>query len=765
MKKTFKKLLSILMVFAMLFGMVPTQAFAADETIDTISATVTLPVKGANPVETGTPGDSSYKIIRVSFSEKDPETGIYTSLESTDTFKAGKTYMVNVLFRANSGYAIDRNTVSASINGQTAAWWGAISDGHGSQYFYIEYTVPEDVPAAKTPINFVKVSDITEPVIGATPDFDITLTGDGVVFDEEEYPDGVAWYKVNMSGEFVEWVPMDEDTEFGAGLYELQVALKPGAEYEFTDATKFYYNEYELPAWHDTYESNYDWWADEGVDILLYFTLEDPAASTEITSLSATVTEPVAGASPSFEAVAGGEGYTAEVEWESEDAQLYPEDGYEFKAGEKYYLYVAFNAKEGCEFADNVTITINGDTPEDIFEHEGKIVALVTYTTPVPTPITSVKISDITEPVIGATPDFDITLTGEAAFDEEEGKGWWKVEPETYHWELMDEDTPFSAGLYALEVCLKSKAGYEFTDATKFYYNEDELPEYDGSYESNYELWDGGAGIYLYFTLEFATPVQPAVALNESAITLTVGGTATLVPTITPADLPNYALSWKSDDESVATVDSDGKITAVAAGTATITVTLNPNNAARSTETTALPTATCVVTVVPQDVPQEPTTSVTVVKEWNVPEGTVLPESVRVAIYADGTQVSENVLSDRNNWTWTEELPVAMEDGTPIVYTVDELDVPAGYEKAVEKADATTGIGFTITNTLVEEDDKENEEEGGNSGATTPTTPSAPSTPSVPDTSDNTGTLMYLAAMAASAVALVLVLKKKRNIE
>ena len=765
MKKTFKKLLSILMVFAMLFGMVPTQAFAADETIDTISATVTLPVKGANPVETGTPGDSSYKIIRVSFSEKDPETGIYTSLESTDTFKAGKTYMVNVLFRANSGYAIDRNTVSASINGQTAAWWGAISDGHGSQYFYIEYTVPEDVPAAKTPINFVKVSDITEPVIGATPDFDITLTGDGVVFDEEEYPDGVAWYKVNMSGEFVEWVPMDEDTEFGAGLYELQVALKPGAEYESTDATKFYYNEYELPAWHDTYESNYDWWADEGVDILLYFTLEDPAASTEITSLSATVTEPVAGASPSFEAVAGGEGYTAEVEWESEDAQLYPEDGYEFKAGEKYYLYVAFNAKEGCEFADNVTITINGDTPEDIFEHEGKIVALVTYTTPVPTPITSVKISDITEPVIGATPDFDITLTGEAAFDEEEGKGWWKVEPETYHWELMDEDTPFSAGLYALEVCLKSKAGYEFTDATKFYYNEDELPEYDGSYESNYELWDGGAGIYLYFTLEFATPVQPAVALNESAITLTVGGTATLVPTITPADLPNYALSWKSDDESVATVDSDGKITAVAAGTATITVTLNPNNAARSTETTALPTATCVVTVVPQDVPQEPTTSVTVVKEWNVPEGTVLPESVRVAIYADGTQVSENVLSDRNNWTWTEELPVAMEDGTPIVYTVDELDVPAGYEKAVEKADATTGIGFTITNTLVEEDDKENEEEGGNSGATTPTTPSAPSTPSVPDTSDNTGTLMYLAAMAASAVALVLVLKKKRNIE
>ena len=444
--------------------------------ISEVSATVTLPAEGANPVETGTPGDSSYKIIRVRFSEKDPETGIYTPLESTDTFEAGKTYMVNVLFRANSGYAIDRNTVSASINGQTAAWWGAISDGYGSQYFYIEYTVPEDVPAAKTPINFVKVSDITEPVIGATPDFDITLTGDGVVFDEEEYPDGVAWYKVNMSGEFVEWVPMDEDTEFGAGLYELQVALKPEAEYEFTDATKFYYNEYELPAWHDTYESNYDWWADEAVAIILYFTLES------------------------------------------------------------------------------------------------------------------------------------------------------------------------------------------------------------------------------------ATPVQPAVALNESAITLTAGETETLVPTITPADLPNYALSWKTSDESVATVDSDGKVTAVAPGTATITVTLN-NNVSRSTAALAQPTATCVVTVVPQDVPQEPTTSVTVTKVWNVPETfdrANLPQSVMVALYAGDDIYGEPVtLNEENNWrcTWS-ELPVT--DG--VVYSVAELNVPDEYEVTIEETGAPTGIGFTITNTYVPED-------------------------------------------------------------
>ena len=277
MKKRTTKLISILLTLVMLLGLLPTTAFAAEkETILSMSATVTLPNAGAHPVETGTPGDSSYKIMKVRFSEKDPETGVYTSLESTDTFEAGKTYMVNVLFRANSGYKIDRNTVSASINGQNAAWWSTISDGWDSQYYYIEYTVPEDVPATKTPITSVKVSDITEPAIGATPDFDITLTGEGAAlyeYEEDEW-EAITWDKFDP--ETGEWEPMDEDTPFGAGLYCLGVALESEAGYEFTDATKFYYNDYELPEFDSSYESNYERW-DGGVDIYLYFTVEETA--------------------------------------------------------------------------------------------------------------------------------------------------------------------------------------------------------------------------------------------------------------------------------------------------------------------------------------------------------------------------------------------------------------------------------------------------------------------------------------------------------
>ena len=424
-----------------------------------------------------------------------------------------------------------------------------------------------------------------------------------------------------------------------------------------------------------------------------------------ISEVSATVTEPFAGQPISFEAIAGGEGYTATVEWEDDDCQIYPEDEAKFEEGKQYYLVVMFSAKPGYVFAEDAPVVINDKTPEDKEIEETSAYGLLTFAPKAVSSIESVKLSNVTEPVVGATPDFDITLTGTGAMlddsDEYPAINWYKYDSEVGFVDVLNTETPFSAGTYCLEVNLKAEDEYKFTEDTKFYYGDDELPEFNGSVEHNYELnGKDYASIYLYFTLESATPVQPAVALNESAITLTVGGTATLVPTITPADLPNYALSWASDDESVATVDSNGTVTAVAEGTATITVTLNPNNVTRSTETTALPTASCVVTVVPQDVPQEPTTSVTVTKVWDDNNNANRPTSVRVAIYANGVQVLENVLSDRNNWTWTEEFPVAMGDGTPIVYTVDELEIPADYEKAVEKADATTGIRFVITNTL-----------------------------------------------------------------
>ena len=77
------------------------------------------------------------------------------------------------------------------------------------------------------------------------------------------------------------------------------------------------------------------------------------------------------------------------------------------------------------------------------------------------------------------------------------------------------------------------------------------------------------------------------VSLNESSITLDVGGSKTLTATVAPENATNKKVRWTSDNETVATVSEDGVVTAVAGGTAVITATTHDG----------LFTASCTVTV------------------------------------------------------------------------------------------------------------------------------------------------------------------------
>ena len=71
----------------------------------------------------------------------------------------------------------------------------------------------------------------------------------------------------------------------------------------------------------------------------------------------------------------------------------------------------------------------------------------------------------------------------------------------------------------------------------------------------------------------YATEVPVlGVALDKTSMNLTAGSTGTLIATITPENAKNKSLTWTSDKEAVATVDENGKVTAVAEGTAKITV-------------------------------------------------------------------------------------------------------------------------------------------------------------------------------------------------
>lgn len=61
------------------------------------------------------------------------------------------------------------------------------------------------------------------------------------------------------------------------------------------------------------------------------------------------------------------------------------------------------------------------------------------------------------------------------------------------------------------------------------------------------------------------------VSLDKTSAELDVGGTLTLTATVAPDTATNKNVSWSSNNENVATVEN-GTVTAVAAGTADITV-------------------------------------------------------------------------------------------------------------------------------------------------------------------------------------------------
>ena len=98
------------------------------------------------------------------------------------------------------------------------------------------------------------------------------------------------------------------------------------------------------------------------------------------------------------------------------------------------------------------------------------------------------------------------------------------------------------------------------------------------------------------YTFELVYPSKvdvTGVELGKTTATIPYGGTETLTATVAPDGATDKTVTWASSNTSVATVDENGVVTAVALGKATITAT-----AANGTDDTADDkTATCEVTV------------------------------------------------------------------------------------------------------------------------------------------------------------------------
>ena len=98
------------------------------------------------------------------------------------------------------------------------------------------------------------------------------------------------------------------------------------------------------------------------------------------------------------------------------------------------------------------------------------------------------------------------------------------------------------------------------------------------------------------------TILTTSITIDQASVSLEIGETTTLTATVLPEDATDKSVTWTSSNEEVATV-SDGVVTAVTVGTATITATTNDGSEM---------SASCDITVIkPSTGDIEPTTDIT----------------------------------------------------------------------------------------------------------------------------------------------------------
>ncbi len=85
------------------------------------------------------------------------------------------------------------------------------------------------------------------------------------------------------------------------------------------------------------------------------------------------------------------------------------------------------------------------------------------------------------------------------------------------------------------------------------------------------------------------------VSITFSSVTLEAGKTKTLEASVSPSSASDKTVTWSSSNEKVATVNSNGTIKGIAAGTATITATSKDGNASSSCKVTVKQPATSIV--------------------------------------------------------------------------------------------------------------------------------------------------------------------------
>lgn len=184
------------------------------------------------------------------------------------------------------------------------------------------------------------------------------------------------------------------------------------------------------------------------------------------------------------------------------------------------------------------------------------------------------------------------------------------------------------------------------------------------------------------------------VTLDKATLELEEGKTATLTATVAPADATDKTVTWTSSKENVATV-TDGVVTAVAEGTATITVTTTDGGFA----------ATCEVSVTKGTVtpPEEP--AVTEVKVTPATASVQVGETVKLT----ATVTTVGGAADTVTWTSSNDNVATVVDGTVTGVAAGEATITATSTFDPNQS-ATCAVEVTNSTTPTEPEVKLNKE-------------------------------------------------------
>ena len=173
---------------------------------------------------------------------------------------------------------------------------------------------------------------------------------------------------------------------------------------------------------------------------------------------------------------------------------------------------------------------------------------------------------------------------------------------------------------------------------------------------------DYATGAYTYYTNSGS--LATGITLSQTSLTMNSGTTAQLTATLSPEGAVG-SVTWTSSDESVATVDANGVVTAVAGGNCTITATAGGS----------LKTATCAVSVI------QMVTSITLSQTTAILE---LDGFVRLT----ATVLPENAANKNVVWSSSNENIAPVRNGRVDAY---------GYGNATITCEAADGSGVIAT--------------------------------------------------------------------